>query len=436
MNRRAVVLLGLLVGCGGGDPIGPSPARQPRAPAARPADFAVRGARVFDGERTLPVATVVVAGGRITAVGDGAVIPPGTPIVDGAGKTLLPGLIDAHVHAFGDARRDALRFGVTAVLDMFGDPRALAEARRARASLSPTDQADLWSAGMLATARGGHGTQFGVPVTTVDAPDQAAGWVADRLAEGSDYIKIVRDDFKVYGAHRATLGDAEVAALIEAAHARGAMAVMHVSAQEAARHALSAGVDGFVHVFQDAAADSALVALARRRGAFVIPTLSVIAGIAGDAGRAAPLRDEALSVWLTAAQRQGLEARFPGMAARPALYARALESVRRLHAAGVAILAGTDAPNPSTAHGASMHDELERLVAAGLTPEQALAAATSAPARAFRLGDRGRVAPGMRADLVLVDGDPTRDIRATRAIAGIWKNGRPVARARPPAPAP
>src|SRR5690554_5170697 len=108
----------------------------------------------------------------------------------------------------------------------------------------------------------------------------------------------------------------------------------------------------------------------------------------------------------------------------------ALASVAALHAAGVDILAGTDAGNPGTAHGASMHGELALLVRAGLSPAAALAAATSMPARRFGLDDRGRIAPGLRADLLLVEGDPTADIEATRAIVGIWKNGHAVARPR------
>jgi imidazolonepropionase-like amidohydrolase len=91
---------------------------------------------------------------------------------------------------------------------------------------------------------------------------------------------------------------------------------------------------------------------------------------------------------------------------------------------------GTDAPSPGATYGASLHGELELLVGAGLTPVQALTAATSNGARAFKLGDRGRVATGMRADLVLVEGDPTRDIVATRRIVGVWKKGVKVERAR------
>ena len=87
------------------------------------------------------------------------------------------------------------------------------------------------------------------------------------------------------------------------------------------------------------------------------------------------------------------------------------------------ILAGTDVPNPGTAHGVSMHRELELLVQAGLTPQEALAAGTSRPADCFGLDDRGRIAPGLRADLLLVRGDPTTDILATRDIVAVLRSG-------------
>jgi hypothetical protein len=100
-----------------------------------------------------------------------------------------------------------------------------------------------------------------------------------------------------------------------------------------------------------------------------------------------------------------------------------VEAIGQLRQAHVPILAGTDAPNPGTANGASMHGELLLLVQAGLTPAEALEAATANPAKAFRLNDRGAIAPGMRADLLLLKGDPATDITATREIAGVWKAG-------------
>jgi len=105
-------------------------------------------------------------------------------------------------------------------------------------------------------------------------------------------------------------------------------------------------------------------------------------------------------------------------------------SVRSLHERGVTLLAGSDAGTLGVAHGATLHDELRLLVEAGLTPSDALAAATSNPARVFTLPDRGRIIVGALADLVLVNGDPTTDIAATRNIAGVWRGGQQATRAR------
>ena len=127
-------------------------------PAAPGPGFVVRHARVIDGSTVRADTDVLVSGGRIVAVGSNLAVPEGTAIVDGHGRSLLPGLIDAHVHAYGSAQRDAIRFGVTTELDMFSDWHQIAAAVTQRQSLAPTAQADLWSAGTLATVPHGHGT--------------------------------------------------------------------------------------------------------------------------------------------------------------------------------------------------------------------------------------------------------------------------------------
>ena len=116
------------------------------------------------------------------------------------------------------------------------------------------------------------------------------------------------------------------------------------------------------------------------------------------------------------------------MRARALNIANAEKAVRQLKAAHVPNLAGTDAPNPGTTHGASLHRELELLAQSGLSPTEALSAATAVPAARFGLDDRGVIAPGKRADLLLVEGDPTTEINDTRRIAGVWKAGVAVDR--------
>lgn len=391
--------------------------------------FAIRGARIFDGERDIGIATVVVRDGRIAAVGQDARPDSGMRVIDGTGKTLLPGLIDAHVHAWGEAQRDMARFGVTGGFDMHGVAERLPALRTQRESHDASGQADLWAAGTAVTAPGGHGTQYGFPVPTVDADTDIDAFVGERIDTGADFIKLIVEDLSAYGMPRRlpTLSAPQVRAVVDAAHARKRLAVAHVAKRDDARMAVDAGADGLVHVFTDAVADDALIEAMRTRDAFVVPTLAVVASMAGSAEGKALAADARLAAQLSDEARGTLGRDF-APAPDPARLQRALDSVRKLHAAGVNVLAGSDAPNPGTAHGVSLHHELELLVRAGLTPAQALRAATSLPAKRFGIADRGRIAAGQRADLLLVEGDPLRDIADTRAIAMVWKNGYRIER--------
>lgn len=401
------------------------------APARGGETVAVIGVRLFDGERVLPKATVVFEDGVITAVGEDVAPPEVAEVVDGAGKTLLPGLIDAHAHCWGDALERAPVFGVTTEIDMFTDQSWAAQRRAEQAAGKAGGRADLVSAGTLVTAPGGHGTEYGLPIPTLDGPDGARAFVDARLAEGSDFIKVIYDDGSAFHLEFPTLSRETLQAVIAAVHRREKLAVVHISGREAAREALAAGADGLAHLFNDQPPDAALVELAADSGAFVIPTLTVVESTTGTPSGAVLLEDDRLAPFLTATERAGLQKSFPVPPGKTLDNARA--AVRALAAAGVPLLAGTDAPNPGTAHGVSIHRELELLVAAGLTPVEALAAATAVPAKTFGLSDRGRIAPGLRADLLLVDGDPTVDVLATRAIDRVWKEGREVT--REPAPA-
>lgn len=391
--------------------------------------FAVRDVRVFDGERAIERATVVVRDGRIASIGD-APPPADLHVIDGAGRTLLPGLIDAHAHvrnATGLA--DALRFGVTTELDMMTDV-GFVKAHCTPATRGP-GLADCFSAGTPATSDGGMGTQFGIPVPTLSTPEQAPAFVRARLAEGSSYVKMM---YEPDAGIVSTLSPATLAAVVAAAHAAHVITAVHVSSIAGARGAVEAGADGLAHVFGDAPIDDALVHAIAARHMFVIGTLSIIANFDGASPGPALAHDPRIAPWLTVKQRDALLAPGPGKDDPMAPYlARfqlptALANLKRLRDGGVTILAGDDASTLG-AHGATLHGELALLTRAGLTPAEALRAATRAPADAFHLGDRGRIAPGAIADLVLVDGNPLIDITATRAIAAVFKNGVAVPRA-------
>jgi imidazolonepropionase-like amidohydrolase len=364
----------------------------------------IRGVRVFDGERTLPNADVLIENDRIGTY-DGTRVDVEIP---GEDRTLLPGLIDAHVHVFDGNLAEALRHGVTTVLDMFCLPGNLARQRRLAAERN--DVADVRSCGVLATAPGGHPTQILAAIPpglgdavgdfdTVAGPSDVPAFVAARVADGADYLKVIVDHGTTAGTELPVLSPTTVTKLTEAGHAAGLKVIAHAASARDAKIALDAGVDGLAHVPFDATPEEAseLIAHCASENVFVISTLVYVEALsstqANPAQTAAPLRlDHALTI-------TGLMAK-----------------------AGVRLLAGTDANLWSPKHGTALHRELELLVQAGLTPTEALTAATSVPSDTFALS-RGRIAPGLPADLLLVDGDPTTNIKATAAIAAIWRQG-------------
>lgn len=377
----------------------------------------VQDVRVFDGKAVHERRSVLFDQGVIVDADFRGAPPAGARVVNGNGRTLLPGLIDAHTHAFRHAELPVL-FGVTTQVDMFTDIGLMKKAKQEMAEGQNHQHADLFSAGTLVTAPHGHGTQFGLATPTITSPEQAQAFVDARIAEGSDFIKIVMESG--YGFPSLDLATAR--AVIAAAHRRGKLAVVHIGNEKDARAVLEAGADGLVHLFPGDSADAeGLARLAAARGAFVIPTFTVLESMAGWRGDDL-LADQGLAGLLDKDAQAPLKARYGNKERAAMLVAPKLVTAAMVKA-GVPVLAGTDAGNPGTQHGASMHRELKALVEAGLTPVQALAAATSEPARAFKLGRRGRIEQGYKADLLLVDGNPTADILATRRIVEVWKDG-------------
>ncbi|WP_283136317.1 amidohydrolase family protein [Rhizohabitans arisaemae] len=199
---------------------------------------------------------------------------------------------------------------------------------------------------------------------------------------------------------------------------------------ESARTAVAAGVDVLGHLFVDRPAPEFAYELAAR-GTVVVPTLSVLGELFGRPQGSSLAADPRVAPYLTDGARRLLTMEpFPLPETARHDFDVAVRTLAELRDAGVTILAGSDASNPGTAHGATLHAELRRLVGAGFTPREALVAATSAPAGRFGLTDRGAIAPGLRADLVLVDGDPTADIGRTLDILGVWRGGRRISRER------
>ncbi|BDZ48535.1 amidohydrolase [Frondihabitans sucicola] len=315
-------------------------------------------------------------------------------VVDGTDGILVPGLIDTHVHLGSpSALESAVRAGVTTMVDLGTTPdSSIAEQRRM------TGVPSLLSAGSAASAPGS--TQIAVMgfpgESGVTDPQDAERYLDWRTENGSDLIKIIVEDPDA--TDTPALDIPTITALVDGAHRRGLLTVAHVVTADAFGRGLDGGVDILTHAPLDRPLPDETVARMREQGTIASPTLVMMGVMAR-----ARLGDHA-----------------------DAAIGNTIESVRRMHAAGVPVVAGTDAnetPFAPVAHGAGLHIEIQLLQQAGLSAAEALFAATTGAAAAFRLADRGAIQVGRRADLLLVDRDPTVDTAALRQPNAVWVGG-------------
>ena len=390
------------------------------APCDKPL-LAIEGVRVFNGETLVPKASVVIGCSRILQIENGEkprMLPHDSRVIDGRGKTLLPGLIDTHTHTWSLPMLERpLDFGVTTVIDMGSTNRQFAGSVRAEREEGPAyNRSDLFSAVLWVTAPGSHGTQW-AEVPTLVEPEQAASFVAARVDEGADFIKIIYDNFKMFDADVPTLSRETMEATVDAAHAQGMIAVVHSRDVEAWTDVVNAGVDGIVHLPVDEVPGTELISLMKEKAIWVSGNLSLNRPL----GKSL-VEDPVIGSMLTQAEKERLSDFRPMH--REGGDRIALSTIKALHAAGIILLLGSDAPNGGTTVGATTHRDLEALVEAGFTPEEALKAATLDAATAFRLLDRGRISEGLQADLLLVEGAPDQNIKDTRNIVAVIKAGK------------
>ena len=389
----------------------------------------------MDRERTLPGHTVLVRGDRIAAVGpDGTVVvPAGAVRVDGAGRWLVPGLGEMHGHVPPPTAPAALveetlflylSQGVTTVRGMLGHEGQLALRDRANAGeiLSPT----LYLAGPSFNGN------------SVSSPDEAAAMVRRQAAEGWDYLKV-----------HPGLTLAEYDALAAAAGEVGLRFGGHVPAEVPLGRALRRGQDTFDHMdgyaetlgaFEgpvDPAALAALVDQTRASGGIIVPTMALWETLYGaiplDTLRAYPelayVSAQQVEAWAAAVERRQTQPEFDAEAVRRYVDGRN-ETLAALWAGGVEILLGTDAPQLFSVPGFSLHREVPRMTAAGMGPYDILRSGTALVGAYFADEDTfGLVAPGHRADLVLLDADPLADAAHLRRVAGVMVRGRWLGRA-------
>ncbi|KIK63645.1 hypothetical protein GYMLUDRAFT_57319 [Collybiopsis luxurians FD-317 M1] len=358
---------------------------------------AITNVGVFDGSTILPAQTVIFDGESITS--DPSNIET---FVDGTGKFLIPGLMDSHVHPGACDDLSALAsFGVTTAFLMSCENYTQCDMLMDQEGLT-----DIIRAGHPAVGPNSRHAQLGnLTSDQLLFPDANLTATVDYVfGNGSDFFKITAE---LNGPTQEQQNE-----LVLQVHALGKQTMTHASTLEAYTQAIASGTDGIQHVFNDGLLNTSLISeIKSSTYMFITPTMEVF--------RIAYAHPELLFTL------QG------NSTANTTFASRVQPNVKSLYEAGIPLLAGTDAVGDAFAnitgaslpYGLTLHCELENFVEIGMTPSEALRAATVEPAYWHRLRDRGVIRPGLKADLVLLNSNPLQNISNARDIARVWVNG-------------
>ena len=407
-----VVLTGAMVmtGCTGAEPVDDDAAGGGEAPTV------YMGARLIDGNGgpAIEEGVIVVEGGHVAAAGPVASteVPEGATVVDLSGKTVMPAVVNAHIHLSSDRteRTNQLRqmayYGAGLVVSLGHDAGTVPLDLR---SETIPDGARSMSAGPGITTPEPGRSETPIWVTT---PDEARQAVREHAAQDVDIVKIWVDD---RGGRYDRLTEDLYGPIIEEAHAHDLMVTAHIFTLEDAKGLLQAGVDAFAHGIRDQDVDDELVALWKARPDVVLVPNLPNPGVARDlswlSDMVAP--DDLAEMQANAVDRPEAQASF-GIQAR---------NLDRLHSEGVTIAFGTDGSSPW-----AVHEELEDMVRAGMSPSDVLVAATRNSASLMKVRDLGTIEPGKSASFVVLDANPLDDITNTRRIHSVVLDGVAVDR--------
>jgi imidazolonepropionase-like amidohydrolase len=386
-------------------------------PASAQSVTAFEGARLIVGDgRMIENATLVVEGARIAQVGQTADVrvPAGATRVDLAGKTVMPMMIDTHVHLSPtrDARIRDLRlrayYGVSAALSLGTDPYELLEMR----GQTIPGAARFLSAGRGITMPEPGRTTVPYWITT-EAEGRKA--VEELAAHKVDMVKIWVD---TRDGKYPKLTPELYGAVIDEAHKRGLRVTAHIFALEDAKGLMRAGIDAFAHGVRDQDIDDELVAMFKQRPDLILtPNLP---------DRGVPVDLSWLRAGLPAEEFAKLEAANTERPAAQASHAIQVRNLAKLNAAGARITLGTDGNRPW-----GPHEEMLDMVLAGMTPMQVIVAATRNSADFLRIADAGTLQADKSADFIVLDANPLDDITNTRRISAVILRGAAVDRTQP-----
>lgn len=400
------------------------------------------------GKAPAPASALTITDSRIDWVGADSQLkaPAGATTVDLAGKYVLPGLIDSHVHlGLVDGITQDIKFytrelveqqlrtyaayGITTV-QVLGTDKDIIFDVRARLRNQRPDMARVFTSGQGLVYKGSYGGVAGLnqPVATVD---EARVAVDEQVRKGVDFIKLWVDD--EFGTLPVRMPPDISSAIIDQAHKHHLHAIAHIFYLENAKTLVEQGVDGFAHSVRDQAVDQALLTAMKQHGTWqMAATLSREASFTYK--KLPFLQDSFFSravspatvAALESPERQQKLASGPNFAKYPAVLEYAMANTKREVSAGIPYGMGTDSGPSARFAGYFAHWELELMVKAGLTPMQALTAATASNAKFIGAKDLGVVAAGRAADLLVLDADPLADIRNTRRIHAVYIAGKPL----------
>jgi imidazolonepropionase-like amidohydrolase len=387
------------------------------------ADKAFTGARVIDGTGKPPIekATILVHDGKIAAVGTSVRIPAGAQRVDLAGKTVIPGLINAHGHVSNLSQLGLYaRYGVTTVFSLGGNNEIeLRDRTRAEQQTASLARSRLFIAGPIPTSR------------TAAEGRKAVDEIA---AAKTDIVKIRLDDNL---GRTAKMPPEAYAAIIDEAHKNGLRMAVHIVTLADAKAVLRLGADIIAHSVRDREIDAEFLSLMKKNGAYYCPTLMREVSVFAYGDKPAFLTDP----FLTRDGNQAEIAKAQDPAFQQAMrndksaqwYKEhlpvAMRNLKKAVNAGVPVAMGTDTGPSYRFQGYFEHLELEQMVKSGLTPMQTLVSATSTAAAALKAADQlGSITPGKWADFLVLNANPLDNIANTRKLDSVWIAGNRIER--------